>query len=241
MNAEVVERVNKHLDKAIGLHRDGAFGQAVDAYAETLDLAVSAYGTNHSIVATILGNMGNALQDAECYEEALNCYERALEIDERVFGKNHPAVATDLSYIGSVLRSMDDDKQAAEFYSRALVIDKGVYGPNHPEVALDLQNLGVALASDGAFASGVNCLALALDIDLRTLGPDSPTTSHCVLVLEQATRYVTLPPAPRKVQDIGSLRQSLSLLERRLPVGHAILAALRNVLAYWEPSQDRTY
>jgi tetratricopeptide (TPR) repeat protein len=83
-------------------------------------LARRAYARPDPEVATILSNLGIALQEAGHLRGAFSCYSEAERIDTALFGPDHSQTAIDWYNLGCVLTMLGDTTAARSYLSRAL-------------------------------------------------------------------------------------------------------------------------
>jgi tetratricopeptide (TPR) repeat protein len=114
------------------LYHLAAYDKALQKFRRAYTLDSTAYGPNHSQVASRLNNIAAVLEAKGDYAGALEKYEEALKIDESYFGRNHPNVATRLNNIAGVLEAKGDYAGALEKYEEALKIFTQFLGPDHP-------------------------------------------------------------------------------------------------------------
>jgi tetratricopeptide (TPR) repeat protein len=171
----VVAEVGRLWNQAgLYLQTRAEFDQARSCIQKALRVTETAYGPDHSNVATVVNNLGTVLEDLGDLAGAKKCFEQALRIDEAAYGTDHPEVARDVNNLGGVLKALGDLVGAKECCERAMGIDEAAFGPNHPKVAIRVNNLGSVLQDQGNLAGAKECYERALGIDEAAYGPDHP-------------------------------------------------------------------
>eukprot|EP00971_Amphidinium_carterae_P187854 3728976-Amphidinium_carterae.1 len=153
-----------------------------DYLERALRILESHYGEEHSSVAVVLTNLGNAcgtLGDAHKKHDHLV---RALRIKESSFGRQHPEVAITLHNLAAASSQLGDLSSAHEQVERALRIFRaGSLGAEHPN-ALKAKRLladiegKMRLQEDEKERLGRERLKLeeTLAYEERSLGPRHP-------------------------------------------------------------------
>jgi tetratricopeptide (TPR) repeat protein len=175
-----------------------AYDQAMQKFRRAYAIDSTAYGPNHSEVASRLNNIAGVLHAKGDYAGALEKYNEALKIDEAYFGRNHPNVARGLNNIAVVLKSKGDYAGALEKCNEALKIDEAYWGRNHPNVAIGLNNIAGVLRAKGDYAGALEKYNEALTIFEKFLGADHPNTQTVRENRDQA--YFASLPAPQQWQ-----------------------------------------
>jgi eukaryotic-like serine/threonine-protein kinase len=165
------QRAWTHHDLAVAYHRAGQDERAVIEHRRALALLEASHGADHPAMATVLGNLGNALAALGRSDEALAAGRRALEIREHALGGQHPDTAASLLSVGALLAADGETERARACYLRALAIQRASLGAEHPDLAATMNNLGI-VASDAHQARAWYRDALA--IQERVLPPDHP-------------------------------------------------------------------
>jgi tetratricopeptide (TPR) repeat protein len=132
-------------------------------------------GRGNAQEATLLNNIGSALQAQGKFVEALDHYQRALALLENAHGVTYQDTAAPLSNIGSLLKTMGQYGQALEHYRRALVITERALGREHPIVAIHLLNIGCILQTQGQHAQALAHYQRALAINTKVFGDKHPS------------------------------------------------------------------
>jgi tetratricopeptide (TPR) repeat protein len=159
------------------LRERAEFKAAKEALERSLAAGETAYGPNHSVVATRLSNLGLVLDGMGDYYGARAHHERALKIHEATLDPNDPRIAVIASNLGTVLRSLGDFSGARAHLERALRISEAAFGPDHPQVGTSLNNLGLVLEDSGDLERAQGYFERALKIAEATYGPDHPHVS----------------------------------------------------------------
>lgn len=113
-----------NLGNQLGLYfiRNRQSSRARVVLQNAANLARRAYVAPHQEIATIVNNLGVALQETGHLRGALNCYREAEAIDSLLLGPDHPQTATDLHNLGGVLAVMGDLSAARSYLARAVLV-----------------------------------------------------------------------------------------------------------------------
>lgn len=142
------------------------------------DIAEKVYGKEHTVVATILNNLGLAWQALGDPKNAMEYYKRALAIDEHNYGSEHPSIARDLNNLGLAWQGLGDASKAKEYYQRALTIGEKTSGFKHASLAKYLNNLGEVYRELGDPLKAMQFFESALAIDENTYGSEHPNVAR---------------------------------------------------------------
>jgi tetratricopeptide (TPR) repeat protein len=161
-------------------------------------------GQTGSDEATVLNNLGLALQNSGKFELAQAAFSKSREICTNLFGGDHHSVATNLNNLAVLLDSAGRSEQAEESYLKSLSIYESALGRTHPHVARCLNNYGVLLHTVGRVQDSREHYQRALKIFLDSLGEN-----HCDTAQVQSNLALLMCS-----DEAGE--DSLSLLERAL-------------------------
>jgi tetratricopeptide (TPR) repeat protein/predicted Ser/Thr protein kinase len=117
---------------------DAPLGQRWARFAES---AVSRFGGDELLAATLLHNKGGVLYRERRLDEAFDHYDRALGDQIRILGPDDPQVAMTLNHIGNVKIEQDELDAATDYVTRSYELRRRVLGERHPKVAASINNL----------------------------------------------------------------------------------------------------
>jgi tetratricopeptide (TPR) repeat protein/CHAT domain-containing protein len=179
--AAAVERLPADLlQRAMELHGQGKFVEAVPIARRACALSQAEAGPNHPFTALSLECLGVLLKEMSDLPGARHCLERVLAIREKVLGPEHPHTAGTLTGLGALLRSLGDLAGARHYLERALAIYEKVLGPSHPDTTTCLSRLGSLLEAMGDVAGAQPYYRRALGIAEEDLGPRHRRTADDV-------------------------------------------------------------
>jgi tetratricopeptide (TPR) repeat protein/tRNA A-37 threonylcarbamoyl transferase component Bud32 len=140
----------------------GDSARALELRREALRRAEPYLGSDHPLVALLMGQAGADLHRLGRDDEARAMQERGLVTQERLYGKLHPLVATSAMNLGSTLRALGrfDDALAAQ--QRALSIREQVFGADSTDAAMVLNNLANLYEDMGRYQDGADAIRRAL-------------------------------------------------------------------------------
>ena len=121
----------------------GNCDEALNMYAEALNMNKCVYGDFHPNVAEIFHQIGSVYDKACDYEMALIIYEKCFEIRKQIFGMNHYDVANCLNDMALVYNNKGDYSKALQKFKESLKIKKLIYGVNHQDIASSLSNIAL--------------------------------------------------------------------------------------------------
>jgi tetratricopeptide (TPR) repeat protein len=140
-----------YFDIALTLHQIGQihrrshrYNAALSAYNASLRGMKQVLGTQHGIIAAILGNTGNLNMDIGNLDEAFNIYQEVLGIETTLLGLSHPEVAVTLHNIATIECSRGNFSDGASLFKQVVDMQKIRYGNEHLTVAVTLSCLADA-------------------------------------------------------------------------------------------------
>ncbi|MEK6257075.1 MAG: tetratricopeptide repeat protein, partial [Planctomycetota bacterium] len=178
------------------------YAEAKQILTRAVRVVEMALGSENSVAAVSVNNLGRVLQELGDLPGAKEAFERALKIGEQVIGPDHPQVAIFVNNLGDVLRALGDLSGAKQAFERALKIDEQAYGPDHPNVARDVNNLGRILQDLGDLPGAKQAIERALKIDEQAFGLEHPEVGFNVWNLGGV------------LQDLGDLPGAKQAYER---------------------------
>jgi len=121
-------------------------------------------------MATVLGDLGLALEGAGRFADAESAQTRAMEIRRKAYGPEHPDIATGLNNIGVLRYRAGRPADAVPMFRAAIAMWRQSLGETHPSVLAGLNNLGAALGEAGDLAAAEPVLREALRLRTQVLG-----------------------------------------------------------------------
>ncbi|MGS2641800.1 FxSxx-COOH system tetratricopeptide repeat protein [Streptosporangium sp. LJ11] len=187
----------------------GQHQRAHDLAQRALAIAEAAYGPDHPIVATLLGNLAVNFRALGQPGEAVLLEQRALAIAEAAYGPDHPIVATLLGNLAGSFRALGQPGEAVLLEQRALAIAEAAHGPDHPTVATLLGNLAGSFCDLGRPGEAVPLEQRALAITEAAHGPDHPDVA------------IRLSNLALSFRNLGRPGEAVPLFERALAITEA--------------------
>jgi len=218
----------------LALFHLAAYDKAMQKFQSAYTIDSTAYGPNHTEVASRLNNIGEVLRAKGDYARALAKYNEALAIVEKSFGREHPNVATGLNNVGEVLSATGDYDGALAKYNEALAIFEKCCGREHPNVATGLNNVGEVLRAKGDYDGALAKYNEALAIFEKSFGREHPNVAtglnNIAVVLEAKGDYDAA---------LAKYHEALAIDERYFGRNHPNVATrLNNVAVVLEAKGD---
>ncbi len=203
------ERALPHLERALGLRRDGLGSdhpdtltstnalarllvrmgrreEAIELYRAALEGRRRVLGNDHPDTLRSINNMGYGLEQSGRFEEALPYFREAMEGRRRVLGDDDVETLSSINNVGYALRRMDRLEEAEPYYREALERGRRVLGPDHPDVLVWVNNNAHLVDALGRFDEAVELHREALAGRRRVLGDEHPATLQSWSSLGQA-------------------------------------------------------
>ncbi len=160
----------------------GAAQPAVTHFRRALG-AVDLAEVATTVRASVLDNLGTALDVAGDAKGAVAALDQAAALWLESLGPGHPALATSLSNLGLALRSTSDHARARSVLEHALAIRRAALPADHPDVGESLYNLGVVEADEGDLDQAAPRFTEALAILEKNKGADHPDVGTALVGL----------------------------------------------------------
>ncbi|MFN7094542.1 MAG: tetratricopeptide repeat protein, partial [Burkholderiales bacterium] len=135
-----------------------------------LDIKEKFFGREHSNIANVLNNLGNAYGNLGENQKKKELLQEALEINEKAFGKHHPNVVTTLNNLGITYTVLGEHQKAIDLLEKALEINEKSFGRQHPNAANILRDLGTIHIKLGKHQKAIALLQKALEINEKNSG-----------------------------------------------------------------------
>jgi len=150
--------------------RSHRYAAALSAYNASLRGMREALGTQHGIVAAVLGNVGNLHMETGDYDEAFTIYQEVLGIETLQLGLSHPEVAVTLHNIATIECSRGNFADGFSLYRQVVDMQKIRYGNEHITVAVTLSCLADAYEKLKNVNRAMKAYEEALKIRIAVLG-----------------------------------------------------------------------
>jgi tetratricopeptide (TPR) repeat protein len=153
------------FDKALTLHDQGRYGDAVPDAERTLAIRQKLLAWNDPAVADSLYLLGLIYKDRGRYQEAEQLLVQAESAQESHYGPNDPHVAPTLTLLAWTIAGRFSESEA--MYKRALLIEQHTYGADSEQTLGPLDGLAVLYASNGRPESAESYYQKMFDIDKK--------------------------------------------------------------------------
>lgn len=189
------------------------YDSAVTTARAALDEAEKVLGSEDTVVASILYQLGKYHLNSRNYNEAERCLKRSLEIREKYLGADHKDVAATLYNLGAVhLRRAEYDK-AEPFFQRALAIRERLFGAQHPQVAKSLLGYTSLKNRQEKYTEAELLGRRAVSILEKAHGQDSPELVTPLIILADL------------LHRLGRYSDAASYYERALDISRSLFDA----------------
>ena len=171
------------------------------------------YGTEHTLPALTINNIGTVLSNKGDDQGALDKYRYSLSIIERLLDPDHFRIGLAHDNIAVTLDDMGRRSEALPHYDEALRIYRLNLPPDHPAVATSLANKAFTLGALGDGKAAMELHREALRIRIATYGEmhDAVAASYSYMALEW--------------ERAGEVDSALFHYEKSLAIGMEVLGA----------------
>jgi len=151
---------------------------AEENFEQALEQAISLYGQEHDLVASILLSLGEFLQEINQIQQALFCFDESIQVRTALYGPDNPSVAEVEYSKGVALLFHGDFEDASNCLNRSLTIRQEKLGPMDGAVGDTLNTIGFLQLRMGNFfgQEALDPLEEALEIR-RAVGNKSKVVS----------------------------------------------------------------
>jgi tetratricopeptide (TPR) repeat protein len=178
-DGEVAATYRLHLGNAYEAQGDqghpASYRKALCIYRNALKLGRQWLGPQDTLVAEILGTMGNLLTKMEEYGEAVNCHQQAAKIWRVEAGNDDPAVADSLNDMAAAYVCDGKYREARKLARKAVPIVEKAYGVAHENIVPFLNNAALAYAGCKEYQRAIEHLERAVQIVENSHGAWSST------------------------------------------------------------------
>jgi CHAT domain-containing protein/Tfp pilus assembly protein PilF len=193
--------------RALKLHRQGRFDEALPAAEDAVRFARRHLGEAHPDYASTLNNLAELYESKGDYATAEPLLRQALEATRVGLGEAHPDYASSLNNLGVELYKSKGDYAAAEpLLRQALELRRAALGQAHPDYATSLNNLAELYKSKGDYAAANPLLREALEVRRAALGEAHPDYAGSLNNLAGLYRslgdYATAEPLLRQALEV---------------------------------------
>lgn len=143
-----------------------------------LDLRTAALGSDHALIAPILGEMAALKRAKSDFNATLDLARRSLTIRENWYGLEHLEVVQSLQNLAGLSYALGDDEGFIKYSERALAIRRKNLPLKHPDIARSLMDLGNIRIDLAEYDASESMLTEALSIRESAFGKDHPLTSQ---------------------------------------------------------------
>lgn len=148
-------------DASCGLQ---AFAEAEGWYRQALASRPEEIPTLSDDHASLLSNLGYALDKQDRFDESEPLHTEALAIRTKLHGKGHPALIQPLNNLAFGFLHRDDPRRAEACLAEALRIAETSFTTDHPALAEPLNNLGELRSRTGHLEDAAPLLRRALAV-----------------------------------------------------------------------------
>jgi tetratricopeptide (TPR) repeat protein len=189
----------------------------------TRALAISGkiLGLEHTEVARVIDQLGNAYVNQGKFAEAEPLLKRGLEMRKKLLGASHREVAESMLSIGALYTRQKNFAQAEQYLRDALALQNEVLGEEHPSVAETLGLLAILSYHQKLYSQALNFAEKAALLRHEALGPEHPDLAMSLHIM--AMSKVAL----REYDEALTLYERvLSIRLNRYPPEHALVTSV---------------
>jgi tetratricopeptide (TPR) repeat protein len=140
----------------------GQFERCLAVYRES-------YGSESTVVATVLNNLGRACHLGEDYDRALGSYEEALLLRSRLLGNDSVDTGATMCNIAQTYHQCGEVASAMQYYKDFLRTAETKSGPIRGDTAFVLQRIGEIYHETGDGKEAKSCYERALAVARTSL------------------------------------------------------------------------
>lgn len=185
------------------------YDSAVAVAELALNEAEKAFGTEDTVIATILYQLGTYHLKSRNYGDAESYFQQSLAVREKLLGADHPDVAAALYYLGGIYLRQGEYEKAEPFFQRALAVRERHFGPEHPQVAKSSFGFASLKIRQENYTEAEAFGKRAVSILEKALGPDSPEVITPVVILadlyQRLGRYTDAAVYYKRALDISKI------------------------------------
>ncbi|TDR43217.1 serine/threonine-protein kinase [Tahibacter aquaticus] len=225
----LAEQARDHQLEALLLARLARYDEADAAFRDAIARAETAYGNEHSQLATVHNDYAVMLLDRQSSAAGEREARIGLDMRRKRLGLQHAAVGESLTILGIALRQQGKLEESAAVLGEALAIQRAALGQRHPAVASTLNSLANLAMSQQDFPRMVDLLSESRAIFQENHLGDSPqgrtVDSNLGIGLTRLERLDEAEPLLRA-----------ALARNRQAVGdmHPLVMSSLNGLSQWE-------
>ncbi len=160
------------------------YDSAVTTARAALNGAEKALGSEDTVVASILYELGMYHYKMGNYGYAQSRLQQSLAIREKLLGGNHKDVASAIYRLGAIHLRRSEYEQAEPFFQRALAIRERLFGLEHPEVARSLFGYTSLKYRQEKYTESELFGKRALSILEKTQSPDSQLITPLIILAD---------------------------------------------------------
>jgi tetratricopeptide (TPR) repeat protein len=207
------------------LEQLGAIRMNEHRFKEGLDLSLEALSQAEKAdpgsprAASILNNIGEALNQLGRYDEALRYALRSLKIREKTLPPGHPDFGPLFNTIGNIYTGLHRNQEAITEFEQAIEIDRKQYGPKYWLVGGGLVGLASAHQFMGHLDVALRLDREALAIFEEDFGPEHP---YDALALGNMGEVQLLKNQP--AEALASFQRAVAIQEKTLGANNPTMA-----------------
>ncbi len=220
LSPELIENILDHFDKSVQLFENydnrfqqGKFFQliernyeAIASYEKAFKLYIPERERTDQDRATLLNNLGLALQEVGQIDLAISYLEGAYNAGIEKYGKESDEAASYLNNLSLAYFTKGDFDSSIKYLTDAIEVGKKVSGENAIGLALYYRNLGMAYKARGQLDRALTHMQKALSMEKAEYGEDSPKLSGSLNTMGLV------------LLDKRDFAQAITLLEKALAI-----------------------
>jgi tetratricopeptide (TPR) repeat protein len=212
--------------RAVQLHQQGKFRQAVQIAAKVLAVRRVVLGERHPDYATSLNNLAELYRAIGEPGKALPLLREVRESLRQALGERHPHYAHSLHNLASLYKDLGEHGKALPLALEARDLCRQVLGQRHRDYATSLNNLAWLYRARGEHGKALTLFLEARRLRRKVLGEKHPDYTQSLHNLGMLYREMGEPG-----KALPLLREALKLRRQALGERHPDYALILNSLA----------
>ncbi len=194
------------INQADSLHELKNYDSAIVLGERALELALSEFGTEDTVVARVLAGLGKYYGYINDFNKAESLTTQALEIRKKFFGENDVRTAQSMYNLAIIYNLQGRHVESESLHRKTLAIRRGILGDNNIDVSDSYFYLGLVCRNRGKLSEAETCFYKSSVIRENILGPMDVSLvrnlNELAVVYDRQARYRDAEIITRRCLDI---------------------------------------
>ena len=173
------------------------------------------------MIADVLHQLGNVLDDRGEFDESLEFYEKSLSNKLKILSEDTPSIANTYVCCGVAYLRKSEFDRAREFYQKAMDIYKKVYDDDCQDVAMCLFNIADIDRFEKKYDDSLRNNQRALEIWTKCLPENHPDIARAHMGIAHIHNILM-----SGTESLEHYKQALAIMQDALPPTHPDLVSL---------------